>query len=707
MQILMRNRTIILNGDPKWDFRSILACHGLDLFCVENGVFFRDGNALAEFEGYVSSPLGNFPEDFSQDQYALEAEIDEDLRTVFSDSTKSVSLAAVINVDDLYHFAKAGKNWTTDLHLSKEAKVALGALNAATRLVQGQVDRENTVSKATTQIWFALIVRDGGASHRDAGQAARALTNLADQGGFVHNAFLLSNGKGQDGKPEDHVAHFIKLRAVIDLLSAPPSTTLRKQIRKGQRSRFGGGIEIAHVKLGHDSPASPEFSALLRSALVAEISTLEQSRGRIQQGNGTDYVKRFAATVRKLLPTRLAEADAFEATAISLDSDVKMERERIRKRGELQSSELARADAEDVIARLSKSSFKTRFFMWHRKPDFYAKLRAEYESAFNISLQTYSNVVDQLIRSRREDASKDRPSLSVELADFVAPTSADGETELKNFRLEIKGLREATQNSIDKSREQIWRLKKCDDGGASERASAFQIAQQAEDELMGPSALWLILWIFLISLLPTVVFHAKAYFSGESPFSTLSEVFKALGLLRYVVGLSGGCALFVGAITAYRLMKKRRVAIEQLTTRLKANFDSLRGLAASRLILVLNRLRQSDLELVWQHINTGETSLNRDNTMDFNNLLMNANADFPPPHLEDVVRGSLLDTAHKAFGAGKSDGEKIRNFLARRDVPELGKLKVTLRSTSDQDFELDTIAHLSDVYIVFEGAAHG
>ena len=707
MQILMRNRTIILNGDPKWDFRSILACHGLDLFRVENGVFFRDGNALAEFEGYVSSPLGNFPEDFSQDQYALEAEIVEDLRTVFSDSTKSVSLAAVINASDLYHFTKAGKNWTTDLHLSKEAKVALGALNAATRLVQGQVDRENTVSQATTQIWFALIVRDGGASHKDAGQAARALTNLADHGGYVHNAFLLSNGKGQDGKPEDHVAHFIKLRAVIDLLSAPPSTALRNQIRKGQRSRFGGGIEISHVKLGQNSPTSPEFSALLRSALVAEISTLEQSRGRIQQGTGTDYVKRFAASVRKLLPTRLAEADAFEATAISLDSDVRMERERIRKRRELQSSELAKADAEDVIERLSKRGIRTRFFMWRRKPDFYAKLRDEYESAFNISFQTYSNVVDQLIRSHREDASKDRPSLSVELAGFVAPTSADGEAELKNFRQEIKGLREVTQNSIDKSREQTWRLKKCDDGGASERASAFQIAQQAEDELMGPSALWLILWIFLISLLPAGVYHAEAYFSERSPFSAWSEVFKALGLLSYVVGLSGGCAIFVCAITAYRLMKKRRVAIQQLTTRLKANFDSLRGLAASRLVLVLNRLRQSDLELVWQHINTGETTLNRDSTMDFNSLLMNANADFPPPHLEDVVRESLLVTACKAFGAGKSDREKIRSFLARRDVPELGKLKVTLRSTSDQDFELDTIAHLSDVYIVFEEAAHG
>jgi hypothetical protein len=700
-------KTIIINGDTDWDFRSLLMSHGLDLYKVESGVFCRDCTPVSDADGGVASLLANFPENFAQDPFALEAEVREDLRAVFRQDDQALSMAVVLSRKDVEIFAKAGDKWDKDPRLSDPAKGVLGAMKAATELVEQQEDREHRVSRANTRVWFALVVRDAGASFRDAALAETALAKLSGAKGHIHNAFLLSNGMDQDGRKAEQVEHFIKLRGLIDILSTEPAAQIRSQLRKTQRQALGDGMAVAHVRLPQDGPHAPEFSTVLRTGLMTEVLTLESFRGQIKESGAAEDFKRFVSDIKQKVPSAWSDPEALEVTSRGLDGSVKAARVDAINRDDLQTSDRAKADASDIINKLTRKRFTKKLFMFRRNPSFYTNLQAEYEAAFDNSREAYGSVVGEMITLNRKEAAKNRPDLVRRVENFVLPPAGTGEAAVAEFKAEIGEVRKKTKAAIDAARAQTWRLEKGEDGGAGERAKAFQVAQMAEDNLAGPSALVLILLIGFVSLVPVGVFYGVDYLNGRSPFSGWAEFFKAMGVLLYVALGSLALAVVVAIFVARSLRKKRELALEHLANRLKTNFDTLRGLAASRLALTLNRTRLTDLELVWQSLASDNMAAsNRDVTLYFNSLLSQAGNEFPAPALDEARFESLLTAAKQAFKAGKSDPEKIRNFLARRETPDAATMTVTLSGIEDRSTNIPTIAHLSDTRIILAEPGH-
>ena len=680
--------------------------HGLDLYKVDSGVFCRDCTPINNADGGLASLLANFPEDFSKDPFALEAELREDLRVVFRQDDQALSMAVVLSRKDVEIFAKAGDKWEEDPRLSEPAKGALGAMRAASVLVDQQVDQEHRVSRSSTRVWFALIVRDAGVSFRDADLAETAIKKLSGTKGHIHNAFLLSNGLDQDGGEANQVEHFVKLRGLIDILSTEPAAQIRNQLRKSQRQGLGDGMAVSHVRLPQDAPRAPQFSALLRSGLMAEVLTLESFRGQVREGGTAEEFKRFTSDIKQKVPSAWSEPEALEVTSRGLDGSVKAARADVVKREDLQSSAHAKADASEIIDRLAEKRFLKKLFMFQRNPKFYENMQAEYEAAFNISREAYGSVVEEMITLHRKDAVKNRSGLVRTLETFVLPPAGTGEAAVAEFKSGIDDARQKTKAAIDAARAQTWTLEKAEDGGAQEREKAFFLAQMAENNLAGPSALWLIVLICFVSLVPVAVFSGVDFFNGRSPFSTWADLIKALGVLLYVALGSFGLAVVVAFFVARSLRKKRIFAVRQLAGRLKANFDTLRGLAASRLALSLNRTRLMDLELVWQGLPDRESSIKRDVTRDFSSLLSQASINYPAPELDDARYDSLMAASKGAFKAGKSDNDKIRNFLARRDRPDGSAMTVTLRGIEDRSMNIPTIAHLSDTQIILVEPGH-
>lgn len=700
-------KTIIINGDAEWDFRSLLMSHGLDLYQVESGVFCRDCTPVSDAEGGVASVLANFPENFAQDPFALEAEIREDLRSVFRQDDQALSIAVVLSRKDVEIFAKAGDKWDKDPRLSDPAKGVLRAMQAATQLVEQQEDRAHRVSRANTRVWFALVVRDAGASFRDAAVAETALAKLSGARGHIHNAFLLSNGMDQDGREVEQVEHFVKLRGLIDILSTEPAAQIRSQLRKSQRQALGDGMAVAHVRLPQDGPRAPGFSAVLRTGLMTEVLTLDTFRGQIKESGSAEDFKRFASDIKQKVPSAWSEPEALEVTSRGLDGSVKAARADAIKRDDLQTSDRAKADASDIIDRLTKKRFTKKLFVFRRDPSLYTHLQAEYEAAFDNSRKAYGSVVEEMITLNRKDAAKNRPDLVRSMETFVLPSAGTSEAAVAEFKSRIDEARGKTRAAIDAARAQTWRLEKGENGGAAEREKAFQVAQMAEDNLAGPPALVLILFIGFVSLVPVAVFYGVDYLNNRSPFSTWAELFKAMGVLLYVALGSFALAIVVAVFVARSLRRKRELALRHLANRLKTNFDTLRGLAASRLALTMNRTRLTDLELVWQGLSSDSAAAGeRDVTRDFSNLLGQTSSAFPAPPFDEARFDSLLAAAKKAFKAGKSDNEKIRNFLARRETPEGATMTVTLSGIEDRSTDIPTIAHLSDTRIILAEPGH-
>lgn len=689
-------KTIVVNGDQDWNFRSLLMCHALDLYRVDSGVFFRDCTLANDATGGTFGMLPNFPEDFSQDAFALETEIREDLRAVFRDDENAVSLAIVLNFTDLTHLSRAGANWEKDPALSAAAKTALGALKSAMALVDQQVDQDGRVARSTTRVWFALLIRDAGESYLHNDLAQRVLEVFSNTTSHIHNVFMLSNGKGQNARASEKVEHFVKLRGIVDVLQQDISSNVRGQVRRSKRSDFGGGMAVAHVRMPASGPRAPEFSAMLRDGLIREMSRLDASRGQAAENERTEDFKAFTVDIKRLLPAAWSENESHEVTARGLDTDVASERKAMLENDDLRSSQLARSDANAIIRSLEGSRFLNKLVMFKRRPNYYARLQTEYEAAFDISRQTYLAVVDRKITQERDKAAADRPALVNRLERMVMPPAADSSETVREFKQSVQNAQTKNAATIKEVTAKTWQLERSEDGGAEERGKAFDVAQLAENNLVGMGAIATILKVFFISLLPVIVLYGVWYFRGVSFFTTWDDVFKAFGVLGYVVSLSAIGAIIAGVATAIMLARKRRIAVKQLASRLQANLDTLSGLAASRLALTLNRIRQSDLQLVAHHINEREPAGKRDVTRDFADLLIQCSGEFPSPNISEGREQRLTETASAAFSAGATDNDKIRGFLARRETPETVDLRVVSMGFGERSTSIPSFTHLHD-----------
>lgn len=597
----MATRTVIINSDPSWRFRALVWSQALDLFPVTSDVIFRDCVPETQMHADHRILLGNFPDDFSADPFALNDEMREDVRHLVRTKGDHLNVAVVMCQADFTALASARKETLSD-SLGKPALAAVEALRVMMDAVANQTETDHDRAPAITRLWLTLVVRDGGQSFADRQTADNAVRQFRDARSPINNVFFLSNGRDLDKGIGAAEQHFAKLRILIDLMRDPEGAA-----RLRRRSRDDMSIPLAlRLHADHDQLAQPALSAELRKALVAESDRLRGELGATADAELVEQFRAFEQDLTALLPGLAGDGFTRVTAASALDQDVETWLQTARERADRAD---AVQDARDIAAILNDLKPPRRGILpqWYSdaRRNRWHKLEAENEGACASSLTVYEGVIEQRLAQDRKNGAKTQGQLQALLRDVRIPTGNVGDRIVASLLDRLQALEAQTIREIQAAQDSRLSLADKMRAEAPARTRAFGVLDRAEDQLLRLGTIWLIFLTSLIFLLPILVQFATRWARGRSQFNSVEAFAEALGPLGYfgigTFALSLLAALLVGVI----LSRQRLRVLKDIQGRLDQNYGWVKEQYAARLSVANNRLRLAGLQQARMTIESG------------------------------------------------------------------------------------------------------
>lgn len=597
----MATKTVIINSDPDWRFRALVWSQALDLFPVSSGVIFRDCVAEAQMHADHRILLGNFPEDFSADPFALNDEMREDVRHLVRTNEDQLHVVVVMCQADFAALATA-RTGAQSVGLGKPAVAAVDAMRVMMEAVANQTETEHDRAPAITRLWLSLVVRDGGQFFGDRQRADDAVRQFRDTRSPINNVFFLSNGRDLDKGIGAAEQHFAKLRILIDLLRDPEGSNRLKR-----RSRDGSAVPLAlRLHADQDQLAKPTLSAELRKALVAESDSLRGALGAAADADLVEQFRTFEQNLTALLPglagegfTRLQAASALE---LGVDASLQTAREKSDFEG-------AKQDARDIAEILEdlRPIRRGRLPQWHSdtRRNRWTKLQAEYEAACNSTKQVYDSVIAQRMEQDRKTGTKNTSDLQALLRDVRIPIGLEGGRSVTTLLDRLRALENETVREIQAAQDSRLALASSIKAEIPARARAFGVLDRAEDQLLRLGTVLSILFTSLIFLVPIIVHFSTRWVRGRSQFNSREAFLEAIGPIGFFGLCTFALSLLAALVLGVILSRQRARVLKDIAARLDQNYGWLKEQYAALLSVAQNRQRLAGLQQTMMTIGAG------------------------------------------------------------------------------------------------------
>lgn len=651
-------RTIVVNGDSGWGFRSQLWAHGLDLFKVETGVTLRDTTRPASSEASIIESIGDFPEEFVSDPFALAEEIAQDLRWLLQDEERYLSLSVVVSLRDLERLENAGDGWH-DQDLSDDpAFAALNSFTALSNALARQNELETDVSRAKTRLWLSLIVRDAG-HFREHGRIAKTcLRRLSSRQQHVHNAFLLSNGPDQNNSDDEKTAHFAKLRVLLDLFGAT-------QDLSGWRALRGeaGAIEKSSVNTFVMNPRpflEASYGSVLRWGLVDHLR-----HGISEPSDDSNSIDAFRRDEASLINARTETAYSQERALQDLESEPLKSPDRDDDADAVYQTNVDKTDVAEVIGRLRRVARPK--FSWKSEPRraAFGRSSTEFEAAAASTSRHFGRVIGQIVETDRELLRRNRADLIQRLSALKLPSGAVGLRKLEGYAEELEKLRNETSKRVEDDARSADNARRAINATGDDRQAVLKMIDAAEQRLLTPMALRTPLAFLLLMCLPILIYFLV---QTSDEFDGFDDVLNAAGPLFYVGVSAASCALIAGIVMGFRTTRLRNVLVRNLGQRYNRDFKQLKTMHASKLSVAYHRRRLTELTMVLQRLNPHVSLDQEERVAALIHYLQQeqANGIQIQHKLDQNTLESLLETSKSNAERAVSKKDRLIRFLASR-----------------------------------------
>lgn len=712
----VRTKTILINSDGTWDFRTHLWLHAFDLYPLNTGVDFIDtvqrGDAQQERDKRsYRGVIGNFPEDFSEEADTLVEELSELVAELSGAAKKRkyLNFALIVGAADFDLLTKGAAADFSDLSAAGRSGVTAFLKTMEAVDAQGDADEQDILGRGSSRVWFSLIVREAGANTADMRRGTEALARLTSRTTGLHTIFYLSEGRQQDG-PNALTAHFAKLRLLVDIFRNSPADEVQNNLRPlVGRARRADLPRIFWVRLpGGPNDALTE-SDLLRRELIKRYQAMTQRESRVANENWRSEFHDLRQELRRHLPG-LKDKDAprgdSDTEAYSLERAKNAVLSAARNQiANLDESVEKAVDAEQEIQNITRQLSRGRlgFVYSYQRLLRIETLASEYDAALDTARRDFSSALTFEIDRERAAYETDRKDLNHVLQNVKVPTTPDAQDDVEDYCRDV--LNEAQKQAsaqIAQAHDDLARRDALEDTiwkqMSEERAKAVTDLLTTERSLMRPRAtIMIILGVSLVALLPMIavqfVFQASGRGTGLSFFGPAS----------LILSFSLGIAILFAILTPVHLARVRNIALRRLRGLLDAQYDTLKVSSANLVRIAVNRARLSiyDQALSAFHPRLREGS--DDQSEAFIAVLTSEQNKLPPQTSTlDQTAMTAIEDAIKAKG---TRAEKIGRVLtADLGRPVAGRLEIEAKVLGATGFTLATTATQNDVRLVLAGA---
>ena len=662
-------RTIVVNGDSGWGFRSLLWSHGLDLFKVETGVILRDTTVPVSSEAPIIGSIGDFPEEFVADPFALAEETRQDLRWLLQDADRRLSLSVIVSLSDLERLVDAGDSWHEQNLSDDPAFSALNAFQALIDALSRQNELETDVSRAKTRLWLSLLVRDAGHRRSDGRTVRIALRRLSSRRQHIHNVFLLSNGADQNSSDEEKTAHFAKLRVLVDLLN----TAGEMGGWRGLRGEMGAIEKSSINNFVMDSRPflRSSYGCILRGGLVEHLR--HGISVPVDDSNSIDAFKRDEAS---LINARTETAYSQERALQDLESESRGDPSRSGDADAVYQTGLDNSDVSSVLDRL-RSIGRSRF-SWKSdaRRAIFARSSSEFEAASASTGRHFGRVIGQIAEADRKMLRRNRADLINRLSSLRLPSGEEGLRKLEAYAGELEELREETATRVEHDAKSSVRAQGALDETKEDRQAVLKMVDAAEQRMLPLKALRTPVAFLLLMCLPILTYFL---IQTSDEFEGIEDIFNAAGPLFYVGVSAASCALIAGIVMGFRTTRLRNLLVKDLRKRYNRDFRQLKVMHASKLSVAHHRRRLTELTMVLHRLKPSVSLDQEERIAALAHYLEQEQANGVPIQetVDENTLVSLLEASRSNAERAVSWKDRLLRFLAKRSEAPSAKLSLT------------------------------
>ena len=665
-------KAIIINGDDSWAFRALMWAQALDLFPSSSGVEFRDCSRPAALSIDHRLVLGNFPEDFGSDPYALIDALREDLRNLIQTPDETLSIAFVLRREDLVGL---GVKATPFAGQSDAAQAAIAALRSVLSLLERQADSPEERAAATTRLWLSLVIRDAGSDRADLKLAEDAIAALSGSQARVNNVFFLGNGREMQGAQDDVPVQFAKLRVLIDVLRAPQAWTHLRRRDVAGRGKVLTGLRLLGTRA---TLGLPSTSAELRVHLVELIDKLINEVRTPADAVALEDFDRLCQDFEELVPGLKGESfgrkqagEVIERALGHQDHTLTLKRSKL-------GGDASLKDIEEAIAAFRPNwgaGWRIRMRNEKRREG-WRRLESEFDSAIKANAGTIEAVVQDALLDLREEERKRRENLTYTLQNLRLPIGTEGKVRVTALGELLAALEEATSAEIAAAQRQQIALSARLDAERHERGPTFALLDEAEGQLLSWLAWRSPILAALVILLPIMIHFGTRWASGHSTISNWGDLWRMMGPIGTL-----GLAAFViaccsGLVLGFILSRKLRHVQSHVHARLEAENRTLKDLYAARFSYIGNSERRVAIGQVKRALAPQIAGDLHTTVVTLVDILRRHSDLGNRPQL--AKRPTFVAEAGEAFAAHKNWQDRVAAFLATPNQGLVGEIRLQI-----------------------------